>query len=976
MKFSCDECGASYMISDDKVGSKGVKVRCKRCSNSIIVRPEDVAAGAGDDMSDLPPDLEPESLAADANTADDAQDAPAPPSLDALAADLDAPAGGESDIETRVGAAPEGLAFSREEEAASGDTFASSVDLKGGDASADDFEEPTRIGETFDPAKLDALAQERDAGAFGGVTADGLGDDGLGDDDVPAPPAAMAAATMEGGAFEGGLDDDSLPAPPADEVTAPPSSPVAPSTEVGGEAAAAPSDGDAGLAGNDDDKFDAGFDDSEFNDAGFDDPGLDAPGLDEGADVPAPPGMDDAAAAADDGDGSDMLDDQIAGAFGAMFADPTSLPEPEDESFAPPEAPAGFDAASAEGMPGFDDPGFGDDGAAFGSPGGDFGDGGLDSLRNDLDASLGSASGEGFSNDSYGDGEQETIGGLDMHAPIGGPAPSVGDDVGASDDDEDVEWFVAIDDEEVGPLTIDQVEEEVAKGRVKRDSLVWKTGMDDWEPADEVAEVSGFFDTVQPGKYSSMLDGAPVDDDAPPPPSLSAGDDPFSNVPDMPGEEDASWQPHGLTEVYQAANLAEATQGKAKMAPGLGGLSSGEGPSLPDAPAVSQEGDDGWRPGAASALSALVEGEMGRLDDGPALPSATLEPADGNLSLASDALDDLSGASASSSALGATLAELEASSATPAAPGPAAPATTSMSTMPAVPEVSMAAPAAPSLPPTYAAGGGGRSPAIWIAGGLGLVMLLGVFGLAAIWMLKDSGSSNNGGGGAVAVAPGPDAKAPTPPAQPTKVALAPPAEGTAPPAGAAGEAAPAKADAAAAKKAEAAAPPPVEAKAETPPPEPKKAEPKRRSKKQSKKTRKTTKKKEKKKVAVAKPPPKKKKKRPSSSDCDPVLDFDCEEKKSSGPKKKKSLSKADILAVAKKNFSKIKACGKKHGVSGAKIKVRWKISRSGKTRGVKVASAKYDGTAVGGCLVRSVKKWRFPAYSGKEMKAITFPFKL
>ncbi len=39
MRFVCDECGTQYLISDEKVGSKGAKVRCKRCGNIIIVRP-------------------------------------------------------------------------------------------------------------------------------------------------------------------------------------------------------------------------------------------------------------------------------------------------------------------------------------------------------------------------------------------------------------------------------------------------------------------------------------------------------------------------------------------------------------------------------------------------------------------------------------------------------------------------------------------------------------------------------------------------------------------------------------------------------------------------------------------------------------------------------------------------------------------------------------------------------------------------
>src|SRR5512133_2632631 len=38
MKFTCDSCSAQYMISDDKVGPTGVKVRCKKCGHVITVR--------------------------------------------------------------------------------------------------------------------------------------------------------------------------------------------------------------------------------------------------------------------------------------------------------------------------------------------------------------------------------------------------------------------------------------------------------------------------------------------------------------------------------------------------------------------------------------------------------------------------------------------------------------------------------------------------------------------------------------------------------------------------------------------------------------------------------------------------------------------------------------------------------------------------------------------------------------------------
>ncbi len=38
MRFSCDSCSAQYMIADDKVGPRGVKVRCKKCGHVVLVK--------------------------------------------------------------------------------------------------------------------------------------------------------------------------------------------------------------------------------------------------------------------------------------------------------------------------------------------------------------------------------------------------------------------------------------------------------------------------------------------------------------------------------------------------------------------------------------------------------------------------------------------------------------------------------------------------------------------------------------------------------------------------------------------------------------------------------------------------------------------------------------------------------------------------------------------------------------------------
>lgn len=43
MRFVCDSCRAQYMISDEKVGPKGVKVKCKKCGYVILVKKADGA---------------------------------------------------------------------------------------------------------------------------------------------------------------------------------------------------------------------------------------------------------------------------------------------------------------------------------------------------------------------------------------------------------------------------------------------------------------------------------------------------------------------------------------------------------------------------------------------------------------------------------------------------------------------------------------------------------------------------------------------------------------------------------------------------------------------------------------------------------------------------------------------------------------------------------------------------------------------
>jgi predicted Zn finger-like uncharacterized protein len=58
VRIECDKCGAKYSIADEKVRGKTFKIRCKKCSNVIIVR--DKAAGADAAAADGPEEDESE----------------------------------------------------------------------------------------------------------------------------------------------------------------------------------------------------------------------------------------------------------------------------------------------------------------------------------------------------------------------------------------------------------------------------------------------------------------------------------------------------------------------------------------------------------------------------------------------------------------------------------------------------------------------------------------------------------------------------------------------------------------------------------------------------------------------------------------------------------------------------------------------------------------------------------------------------
>src|ERR1700687_375740 len=70
MRFVCDSCRAQYMISDDKVGARAVKVRCKKCGHVILVRKQELLSEAS---AQPPPEPMPHAAAKGASPGEAAQ---------------------------------------------------------------------------------------------------------------------------------------------------------------------------------------------------------------------------------------------------------------------------------------------------------------------------------------------------------------------------------------------------------------------------------------------------------------------------------------------------------------------------------------------------------------------------------------------------------------------------------------------------------------------------------------------------------------------------------------------------------------------------------------------------------------------------------------------------------------------------------------------------------------------------------------
>lgn len=488
------------------------------------------------------------------------------------------------------------------------------------------------------------------------------------------------------------------------------------------------------------------------------------------------------------------------------------------------------------------------------------------------------------------------------------------------------DWFVAIDEKQTGPLTLEKVKEHWDRGEISPDSLCWRAGFPDWVPLSEVAQLTAVL-APRPAK----------------PIVVAAPSTPMVSVP--------------VESAFSAGGVSKSVRSEV---------------AVPLA-ASAQEETGTWKPSAASALASLVKDEL----DALAKPAAPPKPNDGEGAVAVKGLLDLpsTGEHAQINGNGAHA---------PSEPAP------SRHTRPPAPAYVGNAPDAPSYSTPamsqYRPPSSNRGLMIGLIAGGGGLMFLVLIGLI-VWLANRqpvvvtapaptpvaAAPAPVPTPAPVAAAPAPVAAAPTPApvaAAPVAAAPTPAAAGTPPVAAPAPvAAAPKTSRPMVAAAPSAAAPKAAPTRAE--PPEPAPAAPAKKA------------------VNDVKgddfddlfgggkrdvP------KQGSAIDSAPAA------KKSvyvppapgGGGDVKDALGTTDVMEVVSSNKAALGKCAEEQrkrepGVTG-KLVMKWTVQTSGKTSNVSVQSEEFKGTYMAGCVGGLIKGWNFPKHK-QQGEPIVFPFK-
>lgn len=979
MKFNCDNCGAQYLIADEKLGARGVKVRCKKCSYVIILRPdgfEPKAAKNGASKNGAYATVSPtEPLTAAANAPSDAtlpgeivaatsSELGLSQEFTALGFDDDggpqAPSRNMSlSVGLDVGGIAEGLAeqhsspFSSERTGGSldfvpdrpsvtpsvvpakpyGDDATEVLAHGGGLGHAqprvgdddEDEEVATRV-----EAREDLFQTALGGAPFGDEATAGIdaapGDDAVGfsaggsaafdDDDMSAsssdPADAERPSSFDLGAEFGGLDatdagfgDEATvgegAAAPRDDSSAT-GDLVAPASDIDstedGEGPNIASDVLAALAAVEGDADEGAWRPDSAPDLGevtrSDDHPDDADALAAGDDAGRDPvdgddaDLDDALSSMQVNELADMrssidaelenLSSQIAPFSGAADAPPTTVGPPPVAEETPPPAPedvplvSGFDAD--ENPLGQDESVEAELGTAFAAMFDGDGESGDGESAEDDDAAVLAALGE-----TAAPAQQTRVFDTEAMAQV----QAEQDIAGRS---EVREWYVAINDEQVGPLNHDELEAKWKTGEIGPNTLCWKQGMGDWTAIrfTEGLEALAKGEAVEP---TPVPDETPSEDVEAAPPQLAiAPDEPEPAVVASPASE-----------------------------------------STDDEPA--------WRPSAASALASLAAEELSSVPDAPAASTSS-----SSLPGASDALEKL----------------LEGEGSGPAATMFGA-AEKSESAVRPLPRRADTVSSIPLRDPTIERSK--KSYAIPLAIVGGFLVLAVCITLAITLTSRPDGERAPAAGGSPTTEVAAVAAPPPPPVAPPPVVPPPPPETAAPTEAAAVVAAVDEPE----EKVEVAEEPPVKRKttrrrrsrrteraAPPPPPPPPVEEP---------------------------PPPRRATAKDETADllgaARPSRRRVVAEPDNDLPRQ---LDDSDVLGVLRKNRNAVRTCLSKGSAADPALDgtmtVKMVIKSSGRPTRVAVAPDKFKSAVVGKCVVSAVKGWRFPKFSGPSMP-IDFP---
>ncbi len=992
MKFSCENCGAQYLIADEKLGRRGVKVRCKKCSNVIIVRP----AGFVAPTREASPG--PRTTVSGPPAASRAPSAPPSATIDLTLGDSGAvrsPA--SADLESSSSAEWSTTGESYDSDAAAAAHPALDRPLPATKPAHAALLSDAGIDSMRHPDPTDGLELRYDELARGGqpdAEPSPPMDDGrsrepdpnldlgleIDVDERPLPPSVSA----RGQRVFGERDETRvsvIPAPPPPEPTTG-ASPRdgggfaaydrAPSADLTDVPRSGPqSEAEAELNAWLDAPDAAGAPDSSWPVAhrspASDDDG--AQGDDHG-----PPGVssgDVSAALARvardeltemrsslegelEGIGSEV--DQVSGPTDAGADDP--IPQPDLDALNALAATAGSladrGAAGSEGNGAVADGAF--DGAAASDGTGE----------SDVAEEIGNAFAVMFG------GEEEDDTGADEVAPqplppevtdvpsddsppISEPAAMVEAEISAGPPAEMVlppttgvtvngesgaeataesttaavfDWYVGIDDEQVGPLTFDELRVKWQTGVVGPTSLAWRQGMTDWTTIRLIAELA---ELHSPSAHPHVAPGPDVDE-----PLAPALDHPAGTVAaaDAARRREVRVEPaSGPAEVRVAPSAPARTS--VSMAGGVGAAMGSA--DMPEA---------GWRPSAASALASLAAEELSAPEPKPKGP-ATDTKAGPALPATTDALERL----------------LEGKSHPRAtAFGAAEKSESRVQLLPRQPDTVSSAPLRDRSGPPRRRGSLGVVAAI-----VGGFVVFGLIIVAALYLfLRPPGPSGTKDASKTATLP-------------TNVAPVTPSE----PATAAGDAKLSKVSGAPEAPKTASAPPPpasaIDAKAlsKTPPPPKSKPKPKVKAKAKPKRTRTS------KKVANKTRRPSRARRRappPPPRELDDASLLNPKGVRRSAPPASRSdlpqtLDETDILGVLRKNRNSVRTCLSRHASSGSGVQgtmtVYMVVRSTGRPTRVSV-SPEFRNTVAGTCIVDAVRRWRFPRFAGESLP-VDFP---